>query len=84
MPRLKKKFDKTLLNTIRCAAYHGGKQYQLAERIGIDVKTWSTWRKNADVQRAIKEGENKRKKMMLKKIGFTIVAISEIENNQEK
>jgi 16S rRNA U516 pseudouridylate synthase RsuA-like enzyme len=84
MPRLHKRFDNALLMQIRNAVYYGGANYEIAERIGVDRKTWYHWRKNENVRRAIKEGINKRKKMMLKKIGFTIVAISEIENNQEK
>jgi transposase-like protein len=84
MPRLHKKFDNALLTQIRSAVYYGGANYEIAQRLGVDRKTWYNWRQNLDVQRAIKEGENKREKMMLKKIGFTIVAISETENNQEK
>lgn len=84
MPRLHKRFDKALLAKIRNAVYYGGTNDEIAQRLKIDRKTWYNWRQNLDVQRAIKEGENKREKMMLKKIGFTIVAISEIKNNQEK
>jgi len=84
MPRLHKRFDNTLLAKIRNAVYYGGANDEIAQRLEINRKTWYNWRQNLDVQRAIKEGENKREKMMLKKIGFTIVATSEIKNTQEK
>ena len=70
MPRLRKKFDNALLTQIRNAVYFGGANYEIAERLGVDRKTWYHWRKNDAVKKAIKQGSAKRWKRNIQQMGW--------------
>ena len=70
MPRLKKRFDNALLTKIRNAVYFGGSNYEIAERLKIDRKTWYNWRQNESVKKAIEQGSAKRWKRNIKQIGW--------------
>ena len=70
MPRLKKRFDNALLTKIRNAVYFGGSNYEIAERLKIDRKTWYNWRQNESVKKAIQQGSAKRWKRNIKQIGW--------------
>ena len=70
MPRLKKRFDNALLTKIRNAVYFGGSNYEIAERLKIDRKTWYNWRQNESVKKAIQQGSAKRWKRDIKRMGW--------------
>ena len=70
MSRLHKKFDNALLTQIRNAVYFGGANYEIAERLKIDRKTWYNWRQNEAVKKAIKQGSAKRWKRDIKQMGW--------------
>lgn len=70
MPRLRKKFDNALLTQIRNAVYFGGANFEIADRLGVDRKTWYNWRQNEAVQKAIKQGSAKRWKRDIKQMGW--------------
>jgi hypothetical protein len=70
MSRLKKRFDNRLLTQIRCAVYFGGANYEIAQRLKIDRKTWYNWRKNDAVKKAIKQGSAKRWKRSIQQMGW--------------
>lgn len=70
MSRLKKRFDNALLTQIRCAVYFGGANYEIAQRLGVDRKTWYNWRKNEAVKKAIKQGSAKRWKRSIQQMGW--------------
>ncbi len=69
MPRLHKKFDNALLTQIRNAVYFGGANYEIADRLGVDRKTWYNWRQNDAVKKAIKQGSAKRWKRNIQQMG---------------
>jgi len=75
MPRLHKKFDNALLTKIRNAVYYGGANYEIAERLKIDRKTWYNWRKNEAVQKAIKQGSAKRWKRDIQQMGWNFAEV---------
>lgn len=70
MPRLHKKFDNALLTKIRNAVYFGGANFEIAQRLKIDRKTWYNWRQNEAVQKAIKQGSAKRWKRDIQQMGW--------------
>lgn len=70
MARLKKRFDNPLLTQIRNAVYYGGANYEIADRLGVDRKTWYNWRQNEAVQKAIKQGSAKRWKRNIQQMGW--------------
>lgn len=70
MSRLHKKFDNALLTQIRNAVYFGGANYEIADRLKIDRKTWYNWRQNEAVKKAIKQGSAKRWKRNIKQMGW--------------
>jgi hypothetical protein len=71
MSRLKKRFDNRLLTQIRSAVYFGGANYEIAQRLGVDRKTWYNWRQNDAVKKAIKQGSAKRWKRNIQSMGWT-------------
>jgi len=70
MSRLKKRFDNELLTQIRSAVYFGGANYEIAQRLKIDRKTWYNWRQNDTVKKAINQGSAKRWKHNIKSMGW--------------
>jgi hypothetical protein len=70
MARLKKRFDNALLTKIRNAVYYGGANYEIAERLGVDRKTWYNWRQNESVKKAIEQGQKKRWKRNIQQMGW--------------
>ena len=70
MSRLHKKFDNALLTKIRNAVYFGGANYEIADRLGVDRKTWYNWRQNEAVKKAIQQGSAKRWKRDIKQMGW--------------
>lgn len=70
MSRQKKRFDNRLLTQIRCAVYFGGANYEIAQRLKIDRKTWYNWRQNDAVKKAIKQGSAKRWKRNIQQMGW--------------
>ena len=70
MARLKKRFDNALLTKIRNAVYFGGSNYEIAQRLGVDRKTWYNWRQNEAVKKAIKQGSAKRWKRNIQQMGW--------------
>jgi hypothetical protein len=70
MSRLKKRFDNALLTQIRIAVYFGGANYEIAQRLGVDRKTWYNWRQNDAVKKAIKQGSAKRWKRNIQSMGW--------------
>lgn len=70
MPRHKKRFDNALLTKIRNAVYFGGANYEIAQRLGVDRKTWYNWRQNDAVKKAIKQGSAKRWKRNIQQMGW--------------
>lgn len=70
MARLKKRFDNALLTKIRNAVYYGGANYEIAQRLGVDRKTWYNWRQNESVKKAVKQGSAKRWKRDIQQMGW--------------
>jgi hypothetical protein len=75
VPRLRKKFDNALLTQIRNAVYFGGANYEIAQRLKIDRKTWYNWRQNESVKKAIQQGQQKRWKRNIQQMGWNFAEV---------